>query len=288
MKLGLVLEGGGMRGIYSAGVLDVFLEHELFFDGVIGVSAGAIHGCSFVSKQTGRNIRYYQKYCQKKEFMSIRNWIKTGDIVGNEFCYHEIPDKLDPFDHETFNQSKTDFYVTCTNLETGKPNYFLLQDMRKQVDLLRASASLPFFSHIVEYKERKLLDGGVSDSIPVIASQKMGYLKNVVVLTRHKGYQKKEKSMCYAKLFYSKYPKFVKTMQNRSRVYNRTLQKIQQLEEDGSVFVIQPSEELHIGRLENDPKKILEVYHIGRKDAMQSIERLLQWMEEARNENPSA
>lgn len=145
MKTGLVIEGGGVRGIYAAGVLDAFMEQGLTFDGVIGVSAGAIHGCSYLSGQKGRSIRYYMKYCNDPRFMSVRSWITTGDIVGAEFCYHELPDKLDIYDHKTFLNNKTPFFVTCSNVETGKAEYVQITDMQNQIDYLRASASLPFF-----------------------------------------------------------------------------------------------------------------------------------------------
>ena len=175
MKTGLVLEGGGVRGIYTAGVLDVFTECGLHFDGVIGVSAGAIHGCSFLSGQKGRSIRYYKKYCTNPRFMRFKSWIKTGDIVEVEFCYHELPEKLDPYDYNTFNQCGTPFYVTCTDIETGKPEYIRINDMKEEIDFLRASASLPYFSRIVEINGKKYLDGGCTDSIPVSAFEKMWF-----------------------------------------------------------------------------------------------------------------
>ena len=155
-KTGLVIEGGGVRGIYAAGVLDAFMEAELHFDGVIGVSAGAIHGCSFLSGQKGRSIRYYRKYCGDPRFMSFRSWLTTGDLVGVDFCYHELPDKLDVYDHDAFEACGTPFYAVCTNVETGKAEYIQLTDMRSQIDYLRASASLPYFSRIVEINGKNI------------------------------------------------------------------------------------------------------------------------------------
>ena len=156
VKTGLVIEGGGVRGIYAAGVLDAFMEHGLMFDGVIGVSAGTVHGCSYLSNQKGRSLRYYMKYCKDPRFMSIRSWLTTGDLVGAEFCYHELPDKLDIYDHEAFLKNKTSFYVTCSNVETGKAEYIQLTDMRKQIEYLRASASLPYVSRIVEIEGKNI------------------------------------------------------------------------------------------------------------------------------------
>lgn len=186
-KTGLVLEGGGMRGIYTAGVLDVFLDHDISFDGVIGVSAGAVHGASFVSGQKERSIRYYKKYCNDKRFMSFENWLRTGNLVDEQFCFHDIPERLDPYDYGAFDRGNTRFYVACSNVETGKAEYLEIKDMFKDVEYFRATASLPYVSHMVEVGGMKLLDGGCTDSIPLRAFAKMGYKKCVVVLTRPGG-----------------------------------------------------------------------------------------------------
>lgn len=279
MKTGLVLEGGAMRGIYTAGVLDVLMKHGITFDGVMGVSAGAIHGCSFVSGQKGRSIRYYKKYCRDKRFMSFHSLLRTGDIVEKEFCYHELPEKLDPYDYESFDNTSTDFYVTCSNLETGKPEYFKVTDMKAEIDLLRASASMPFVSRIVEFRGKKLLDGGCTDSIPVKAFRRMGYRKTVVVLTRHDGYRKKPERTGFTKLFYYKYPLFTQAVKKRHLIYNHTVEYIRRLEQKGEIFVIRPSVELTIGRMEHDPARIQETYEIGRRDAERKAEALIRWLE---------
>lgn len=278
-KTGLVLEGGAMRGIYTAGVLDEFMEAGITFDGVIGVSAGALHGCSFVSEQKGRSLRYYMKYRSDRHFMSFWNLLRTGDVVDKKFCYHDIPERLDPYDYEAFLKSRIRFYAVCTNLETGKAEYLPVKNMRSQVDIMRASASMPYVSRIVEYRGMKLLDGGCADSIPVMAFRRMGYEKNVVVLTRHDGYVKKPENPKLIRAFYHKYPNFVRTLTRRHLVYNRTIENIHRLEKEGSVFVIRPSVELTIGRMEKDPEKIREVYEIGRKDAKSRMEALKKWME---------
>lgn len=277
MKTGLVLEGGGMRGLYTAGILDVFLENDIHFDGVIGVSAGAIHGCSYLSRQKGRSIRYYKKYCGDPRFMSWQSFLKTGDFVGAEFCYHELPEKLDIYDNEAFKSCGIPFYVGCTNVETGKPEYIRITDMNAQIDYLRASASLPYFSRIVETGGKKLLDGGCTDSIPVEAFQKMGYRKNVVVLTRPEDYRKKEEMRALPGLVYRKYPAFVQALKNRHNAYNQQLAALKLLERSGNIFIIRPERALEIGRLENDPGKVQEIYDRGRTDALACMEALKTW-----------
>lgn len=278
MKTGLVLEGGGMRGIYTAGVLDVFMEQGICLDGVIGVSAGAIHGSTYVSGQKGRSIRYYRKYCADKRFMSVWSLIHTGDLVGREFCYKDLPERLDPFDYEAFEKSPMEFYVVCSNLETGKAEYLRLTDPRRQMDLLRASASMPYVSHIVEFEGKKLLDGGCCDSIPVRAASKLGFSRSVVVLTQHDGYMKKQSHLHPESLVYRKYPAFAKALERRPAVYNRTLQKIREWEKQGKIFVIRPHQPLLIGRMEHDPEKLQAVYDMGREDAEASLEKLKTWL----------
>lgn len=279
MKTGLVLEGGAMRGIYTAGVLDVFMERKITFDGVIGVSAGAIHGCSYVSGQKGRSIRYYKKYSRNKHFMSFYNLIRTGDIVGRKFCYHDIPERLDPYDYEAFLKSNMDFYVTCSNVKTGRPEYIKIKNMLSQVDLVRASASMPFVSRIVSYDGKLLLDGGCTDSIPVKAFQKMGYNRCVVVLTRDRKYRKKPENTKLLKAMYARYPEFSRAVRERHITYNKTLEEIVKMERNNEIFVIRPSVELTIGRMEHDPEKIQAVYDIGRKDAEKKVAAMKQWLE---------
>lgn len=278
MKTGLVIEGGGVRGIYAAGVLDVFMEYNICFDGVIGVSAGAVHGCSYLSGQRGRSLRYYKKYCNDPRFMSFTSWIKTGDIVGAEFCYHELPDKLDVYDHDAFLNNQTDYFVTCSNVETGKPEYLKITDMRTQIDSLRASASLPYFSKIVEINGKKYLDGGITDSVPVEAFREMGYKRTVVILTRELEYRKKPELRMLPGLVYRKYPAFVKALQNRYLIYNKTIERILELEKNGDIFVIRPSAPLEAGRMEKDPEKVQMTYEAGYQDAMMQMRALKNWL----------
>lgn len=278
MKTGLVLEGGGCRGIYVAGVLDVFMEQGVSVDGVIGNSAGAIHGCSFMSGQHGRSIRYYKKYSGDYRFMSFRNWMKTGNLVDTEFSYHELPEKLDVYDYDAFLRNPIPFYVVVTNLETGKAEYLQVTDMLEQIDYIRASASLPYFSQIVELNGKKYLDGGCSDGIPVLAFREMGFEKNIVVLTQPADYRKKPEFSHLAKIVYRKYPAFAEALAKRYLSYNQTADAIRDLERRGEIFVIRPDAPLDIARIEKDPANVERVYNIGRQDALACMERLKSWM----------
>ena len=272
----LVLEGGAKRGIYTAGVLDVFLEHGIITDGVIGVSAGAIHGCSYVAKQLGRSIRYNIKYNDDYRFMSFKSLLKTGSVVDTDFAYHELPEKLDPFDHNTFENSNIKFYATCTNLKTGKAEYVLCPNLKEHyINYLRASASMPLVSQIVELDNNCYLDGGIADSIPLKAAFDLGYKKNIVVLTRQEGYSKKPSSLLWlAKLMYKKYPNFINTLKNRHTDYNQTLQYIKNLEENKEIFVIRPSKYIKISRMEKNIEVVKEMYQLGRQDALNAIQQI--------------
>ena len=182
MKKGLILEGGAMRGMYTAGVLDIFMENDITVDGAIGVSAGAAFGCNLKSKQIGRTIRYNTKYCRDPRYVGLRSLIKTGDIYGADFCYNQIPNRLDIFDVETYQKNPMDFYVVTTDVETGKPIYHLCPNGdATDIKWFRASASMPMVSNIVEIDGFKMLDGGISDSIPIHKFMEMGYEKNIVI-----------------------------------------------------------------------------------------------------------
>lgn len=276
MSIALVLEGGAKRGIYTAGVLDVLLENNLMADTLIGVSAGAIHGASYVSKQVGRSIRYYMNYGNNYKFMSLRNWILTGNVVDTKFCYYELPEVLDPFDHETFENSKTKFYAVCSNVETGNAEYILCKELKRSITYLRASASLPVFSKIVEIDGKKLLDGGICDSIPLKASMNMGIDKNVVILTRPKGYKKKKsKFEAFTKWVYRKFPNFAKAVENRADMYNKQLEFAEaEAKKSSNVLIIRPSIDLGVKRMEKDLNKVKMMYELGRKDALDALENL--------------
>ena len=275
MKKGLVLEGGGKRGIYAAGVLDVLLEHHISVDGLIGTSAGAVNGCSYVSKQYERNIRYNVRYAKEKKYMSIYSLLTTGNVVGTEFAYDLLPNVLEKFDYDSFEKSAVDFYVTCSNVETGKAEYILCKTLKgKYMDYLRASASLPYISQIVQVDGKKLLDGGVCDSIPLKAFQEMGYQKNLVVLTRPKGYMKKPENHLMAEMFYSRYPQFVSALKSRYAVYNRTVRYVEQQEKYGNIFLLRPSRQIEVGRMEKDTQKIKALYNLGKEDANRHLQEI--------------
>ena len=231
MKTGLVLEGGAMRGIYTAGVLDIFNENKIKVDGVIGVSAGCVHGVNYISEQNGRSIRYTLKYRNDKRYMSVKSLLKTGNMVETDFCYHEIPEKLDPFDNDTYMKSGIDFYTVSSNVETGRAEYLKCKDVFKQIDLIRASASMPFVSQIVETEGFKLLDGGICDSVPVKKFMEMGYDRIVVILTKPIGYIPKPNNAFLSKKMYGKYPEFVDALITRHLRYVENLNYVNKLEE---------------------------------------------------------
>ena len=237
MSLGLVLEGGGMRGIYTAGVLDEFMLNGIKVDGLIGVSAGIIHGISYVSEQYARNARYVVKYRSDSRFMSFKSFFTTGNICENEFCYDDIPNKLSPVDYDKFRENVQNgfkVYSVATNLETGEAEYLEITDLEKQMDAVRASASLPIVSRIVEYDGKKLLDGGSADSIPLKAMQDLGFERNIVVETRPEGYQKKQdKSIPLMKRIYGKYPEYIETCDMRHIEYNEELLYVERCVKEG-------------------------------------------------------
>ncbi len=280
MKRGLVLEGGAMRGMYTAGVTDVMMEHHIEFDGAIGVSAGAVFGCNYKSRQPGRVIRYNKRFCREKRFASLYSLLTTGDLYGVDFCYRMIPDSLDPFDTAEYERSPMKFYVVCTDIATGEPVYKLCdRGDAEDVQYMRASASMPIAARPVRMGDYLLLDGGISDSIPIRFMERIGYDQNVVVLTQPRGYiKKKNKAVPLLRTIYRKYPALARSVARRHIVYNETIRYIEQKEAEGSLFVIRPPAPLNIGSVEHDPTELERVYQIGRKAAkyrMTELERYL-------------
>ena len=281
IEAGLVVEGGGMRGVYTAGVLDYFMEKNLYFDDCYGVSAGACHISSYVSKQIGRSIKVTLDYINDKRYCSINSLIKTGDMFGVEMLYDIIPNKLELYDYETFNKFKGNFYSVVTNCKTGKAEYIKIKDMKKDIIAVRASSSLPLLSRIVEINGKEYLDGGITDSIPIKKSIKDGHKKNVVILTRDKTYRKsKPKFLSLLKFKYKKYPNLVKAIENRYKIYNETLDFLEEEKAKNKVFIIQPKLPVKIGRIEKDKDKLKELYDQGYEDAKELYEDLMKFLEE--------
>lgn len=282
MKYGLVMEGGAMRGLFTAGVIDVLMENDidLEFDCAVGVSAGAAFGCNIKSRQPRRVIRYNTRFCKDKRFCSVRSLVKTGDIFGANFCYYEIPEKLDIFDYEAYEKSPMKFYAVCTDVETGKPVYHRCDSLdNTNMEWLRASASMPMVSKIVEIDGRKLLDGGISDSVPLRFMERSGCEKNVVILTQPRNYSKgKNKLLPLMKLSFKKYPDFIRTMENRHKMYNSELKYIRRAESEGRAFVIAPPEPLPVKRIERDPDALLETYRMGRNSANKQLDEIRQFL----------
>ena len=273
MKTGLILEGGAMRGMFTAGVMDVLMENGVTFDGAVGTSAGAAFGCNYKSHQIGRVIRYNTRYCKDKRFCSISSLIKSGDIYNADFCYGDIPSKYDIFDFDTYKNDPMEFYSVCTDIETGKAVYHKYTgDEDSGFDWIRASASMPLVSKIVEIDGKKLLDGGMADSIPLKFFESIGYDRNVVVLTQPADYRKKPNgAMPLIRIAYRKYPKLVEAMANRHTVYNDTIDYINSEEKTGKLLVIRPENSLPVSRMEKDPEKLKAAYNEGRKAAEKKL-----------------
>lgn len=278
MKTLLILEGGGLRGIYTAGVLDTFMKNKIKVDTVIGVSAGALFGINYLSNQRGRVIRYNLDNIKNKNYMGISSLIRTGNIMNKDFCFDKLIYETDPFDFDTFNKSKTDFYCVVTNVVTGKPEYIKIDDIENQLEYLRASGSMPVVSRIVHIRGKEYLDGGISDSVPIKWGLKNGYKKIIVVETRPKDYRKKKHNNFLFKRFYKNYPKFVETYSNRYKVYNKTKEYIELLEKEKRVFVIRPSELVKISRIEKNKDKIQEMYRLGMRDANNKLKDLKKYL----------
>ncbi len=280
MKKGLVLEGGAMRGMFSAGVMDVLMKNGIEFDGAVGVSAGAVFGCNYKSKQIGRTIRYNMKYIKNPLYCSFRSLLKTGDMFGRDFCYNKIPNELDIFDNETFISNPLKFYVVATDINTGKAIYKKIESAdEKGLEYMRASASMPLVSTIISIDGKELLDGGITDSVPLEFFINKGYGKNLVILTQPKGYVKKKNSLIpLMKISLRKYPKLIKAMANRHILYNEQIKYTEEAQNTGSAFIIRPSAKLPIGRLEKNPETLKKVYDLGREEALKNLDKIKKYL----------
>ena len=283
-KRGLILEGGAMRGMFTCGVIDVLMENGIEFDGAIGVSAGAAFGCNYKSRQIGRPIRYNKRFCNDKRYVGLRSLLTTGNLYNVAFGYGEVPEKLDVFDHETFRENPMAFHVVCTDADSGKPVYHkCVNGDRLDIKWIRASASMPMVSRVVEIEDYKLLDGGISDAVPIRYFEQIGYDHNVVVLTQPMGYVKeKMKFLPLVKMALLKYGRTFKAMQVRHLMYNETIDYIRKKESLGDLFVICPSETLDIGKVEKNPEELERVYQLGRAEALKRLAELKAYMAENR------
>ena len=269
MKVGLVLEGGGMRGVYTAGVLDALINQNYCADYLIGVSAGCTNGASYISWQKERGMRTNINYIDDKRYLSFSSYLKTGSLFGMDFLFYDIPEKLDPFDYDSCFKSKCDYRVGVTNIGTGKEEYFGKEALKKEDRniVLRASVSLPIASPIVEIKGKKYLDGGIGDPIPIRRAFEEGCDKVIVVLTRDREYRKgASKGKLFFKLMYRKYPKLIELLCNRHERYNETLEYIQKMEKEGKAFVVAPEKPIEIDKFEKNKNKLFEVYKLGLAD----------------------
>ena len=280
MKKGLILEGGAMRGMFSSGVLDVFLENGIEFDGAIGVSAGATFGCNFKSRQIGRAIRYNKRFSHDWRYCSMRSLIFTGDLYGADFCYNKLPNELDIFDVETYRKNPMEFYCVASDCVTGEPVYKKLETCdANDLTWMRASASMPLASSVVEVDGYKLLDGGMTDSIPLKYFESQGYNRNVVILTQPREFQKKPASlMGLMRIMLRKYPKLVDAMSRRHEVYNEETDYAFAKADRGEVFVICPKESLGISRTEKDPDELQRVYDEGRRTALELLPEIKEFL----------
>ncbi len=270
-KTALILEGGAMRGLYSAGVLDVFMRNNISVDVIYGVSAGALFGLNYKSRQIGRAIRYNLKYAHEKNYMGLYSLITTGDVMNRDFCFNKLVYELDRLDFETYKNNPVEFYAVVTNLQTGKPEYIKIDDAEKDLEYFRASGSMPFVSKPVEVNGNLYLDGAISDAVPFKKALKEDYEKIIVVLTKPMGFNRKKKSLMPYKLFYGKFPNFVETGSNSYKKYNETMNLIEKYEKENKIVVLRPSKLIKMQRVEKDTNKLQAVYDLGVSDSMKKL-----------------
>lgn len=279
-KTGLVLEGGAMRGLFTAGVLDVLYRAGIRFDGIIGVSAGAVFGCNYKSGQPGRVLRYNRRFCREWRYCSWRSWLLTGDLFGADFCYRKLPDELDIFDRESYRKDPADFYVVCTDVHTGRAEYVSLPEVDDDCfEWMRASASMPLVSRTVRVGGGEYLDGAVADSIPLRYFEALGFRRNVVILTQPAGFIKKpSRGMRLLRLFLRKYPALLAALEKRHEVYNEEVAYVEKQAAAGKVLLIRPEKTLPIGRLCHSPECLQETYDIGVRTGQRLLPEIRQWM----------
>jgi predicted patatin/cPLA2 family phospholipase len=279
-NIGLVLEGGGMRGVYTAGVLEYLMEQDMYFPYVIGVSAGACNATSYISKQRGRNKKVTIDYIHDKRYLSYRNLIRDKSIFGMDFIFNQLPNVLEPFDYAAFYSSEQRFAIGTTDAHTGEPVYYMKHELGPDtIPVIQASSSLPFVAQPVQFKGRTLFDGGLVDPIPVKKSINDGNERHVIILTKESGYRKTPfKQRWLAKSIYPKYDGLVNVLVSRSEIYNSTLELVDQLEREGKAFVIRPTTTLQVGRMEKNANKLKRLYDLGIEDARRLEARFKDWL----------
>lgn len=277
-KTVLVLEGGAMRGLYSAGVLDVFMENSINADAVYGVSAGALFGLNYKSRQIGRALRYNLKYANEKNYMGWYSLITTGNIMNKDFCFNKLVYELDKLDFEAYKNNPIDFYAVVTNLQTGKPEYIKIDDAQKDMEYFRASGSMPFVSKPVEINGNLYLDGAIADAVPFKKVLEENYEKIVVILTRPLGYRKKSSHLPY-KLVYGKFPNFIETAKDCCKRYNETMDLIEKYEDENKIIVLRPSKLVKVKRVEKDKNKLQNIYDLGVSDCMNKLDKIKEYLQ---------
>ena len=283
MKVGLVLEGGGLRGLYTAGVLDTFLDNKIKADCIIGVSAGALFGVNFYSKQKGRALTYNKRYAKDIRYMSIPSLIFTGNYINKNFAFYKMSYDLVPFDNRTYKKNCKNFFAVVTNVKTGKAEYMAIDDPLDQMEILRATSAIPLLSRMVKLGDNKYLDGGASDSIPIKAMEKLGYDKIIVVETQPYNYTKEplsKKEENFVRFKYRNYPELVKTILNRHEEYNKIKSYVKELENKGEIFVIRPSYSVKTSIKNKNPERYQEVYDLGVSDTKALLNDLKKYLKE--------
>ncbi|MBW7571523.1 patatin-like phospholipase family protein [Caproiciproducens faecalis] len=284
MPIGLVLEGGGMRGAYTSGVLEVFLNHGIEFPNVYGISAGACNALSYISGQKNRNYDIFYQYISDKRYMSVENLNRTGSLFGFDFIFGELFHTLLPFDYESFFNSPIDLKVGATDLKTGQTVFFDKATLDENFTAVKASSSLPFISNTVSYRGHELLDGGCATPIPIERSLFDGNNLNVVVLTRDSSYRKSPKPefpRAVLRVKYGEYPNFVNTMQIRAEIYNNELEVCRRQESEEKAVIVRPSRPIVTGRYEKDPQTLKAIYEMGMSDCEKKLPEICAMMERA-------
>ena len=276
-KTALILEGGAMRGLYSAGVLDVFMDNNIKADVIYGVSAGALFGLNYKSRQRGRALRYNLKYANEKNYMGLYSLLTTGNIMNRDFCFKKLVYELDKLDFDTYKNNPVEFYAVVTNLQTGKPEYIKIDDAEKDMEYFRASGSMPFVSKPVEINGNFYLDGAISDAVPIKKALETNYEKIIVILTRPLGYRKKNIPLPYG-LFYGKFPKLVETAKNSFKKYNETMDLIEKYESENKIVVLRPSESVKMKRVEKDTNKLQRIYDLGITDSLNNLDKIKEYI----------